>query len=97
MLPAYAGMLCFALVLFMTKGIGLPEWLLVFGILGFAVAWVSIFYAHYGALRCPGCRSNLAGLVLRRPGLRIDPRLRVCPYCELRLDDPPNPEDSAEQ
>jgi hypothetical protein len=96
MLPTFGGMLSFALALLMTKGLGLPEWLLVFGVLGFAVAWISIFYAHYGALRCPSCRSNLAGLVLRRPGLRIDPRLRVCPYCELQLDGPASHADSTE-
>jgi hypothetical protein len=44
---------------------------------------VSVFYLHAGALRCPRCRSNLAGLILSRPSWRIDPRLRVCPYCEL--------------
>lgn len=42
------------------------------------------------ALRCPWCRANLGRLLMHSGFLRIDPKLRYCPYCGADFDDEPD-------
>lgn len=38
------------------------------------------------AFRCPWCRANLGTLVMHRGFLRVDPKVRFCPFCGAALD-----------
>jgi hypothetical protein len=59
---------------------------------GFAVAFLASMGIHYVAMRCLRCGGNFGSLVMQRGGLRIDRRLRYCPYCGVGLDEEPPPE-----
>ena len=82
---AYLGTGIFALSIVTAKVLHLKEFLYV-GIAGFAVAFVTMFYAQYWGIRCPCCRGNLAFLALYGPGLSLDRRAKFCPYCGAAFD-----------
>ena len=77
---------CFAVFAFGGSAFHMPPWFIAPGVVGFGVAWLSTMYAHLWGLRCPKCRARLATLLLQRPGLRADPRIRSCPYCGIAFD-----------
>jgi hypothetical protein len=87
-LASWSGIACFGAGVIATNALHLRGWLIAPGLAGFALAFVSITYAHLVGLRCPRCGGNLAPLLLRKPGLRTDASVRVCPYCSVALDAP---------
>jgi hypothetical protein len=58
---------------------------------GFAVAFVASMGIQYLAMRCLRCGGNFGPLVMQWGGLRIDRRLRFCPYCSVSIDEEPPP------
>ena len=69
------------------SAIHLPMGVRVVGFIGFGVAWLSVMHAHIFSFRCPACRARLAPLLMTKVGIRIDPRIRCCPYCAVSLDE----------
>ena len=50
------------------------------------VAWLTMMGAFVVGFRCPSCRGRLTPLLMQRGGLRMDPRIRFCPYCGQPFD-----------
>jgi len=57
------------------------------GLLGLMAAALA---GQWFALRCPWCRTNLGKFLMQAGFLRIDPRVRYCPYCGADFDDDPD-------
>ena len=60
--------------------------LLVIGIIGFGVAFITLLYAYFG-IRCPKCEGRW-GYIAMYLGHRfaIHKKIRFWPYCEVELD-----------
>ena len=82
----YGGMAVFVAGIFIGAILGQAP-ILAVSLPGFAVAFVTMFVAYSGGLRCPRCRGNLGALVLQRGGFRVDNQVRLCPYCGYALDE----------
>jgi uncharacterized Zn-finger protein len=73
---------------FLLGFIGLGRLLPVLFLLGFAMIFISLVFAHSGSIRCPWCRANLSVVGLRgEEVLSFDARIQCCPYCGHRLDE----------
>lgn len=79
---AYTGMALFILAIVAVEAIGGPDWIWVPGLLGFAVAWLTMAGAYVVGIRCPYCRGRLT-VLLQNPW-RMG--FRFCPYCGQDLD-----------
>ncbi len=82
----YAGFGVGVLALVVPQALGSPP-LVALAIAGLAVASLTMIGAYLLGIRCPRCQARLTDLLWGRPGLRIDPRIRFCPYCGVELDD----------
>jgi hypothetical protein len=86
LVPVWIGCFFFICAIGVSTNAGNPvacAWLSIVGTLlvGLPIAGLYVF-----GLRCPYCRGRLTNLLLQRSVLRIDPRVRFCPYCGESLD-----------
>lgn len=86
MLLIYTGFSLFIGAIASHEVLGLRAWVWIPGLVGFGIAWLTTMGAYVVGFRCPGCRGKLTPLLMQRGGLRMDPRIRYCPYCALALD-----------
>jgi hypothetical protein len=86
MLLIYMGLALFIGAMVAHEALGMPVWVWVPGIIGFGVAWLTIMGAWVVGFRCPSCRGRLTPLLMQRGGLRMDRRIRFCPYCARPFD-----------
>ncbi len=77
----------FASSIFANKALGMPEWVWVPGIIGFAVSWLTMAISYSIGFKCPKCGGNLNGLLMYGGGLRMSPKIRCCPYCKVDFDE----------
>jgi hypothetical protein len=79
----YSGFAFFAIgMIFNDKSGSLP----VLPLIGFAVFFVSMFYAFWG-IRCPRCRGNLGYIVMYFSSpFSISKKIKYCPFCGIDLD-----------
>jgi hypothetical protein len=83
----FLGIALFVSAIFAHEALGVPDWVWVPGLIGFAVAWITMAGAYwFGFFQCPYCQGKLTGLVMHSGRLRLDPRIRFCPYCGQDLD-----------
>src|SRR5437867_5433156 len=82
----FVGFALFVAALVADKGLGMPEWVWVFGLAGFGVAWLTMMGAWIIGFRCPQCSGRLTPLLFYSGRFRLDPRIRFCPYCGKDLD-----------
>lgn len=54
---------------------------------GFAVFMACTLYLYW-AIRCPNCKTSWGTLLSPGGADCIDPRLQVCPFCRVDLDEP---------
>jgi hypothetical protein len=70
------------------RGMGLPDGVLLLGVVAFVLAIFVQFAGGHFLMRCPLCHTSLAFLILHGGRyFSIDPRFRFCPYCGGDLDD----------
>ncbi len=87
----YFGAGLFALSFAAWQGFGLPGDVMICGVVGFAIAWLTMAGAYVFGIRCPCCRNRLTHLVLADQGFhlnpfRLNPRIRFCPFCGADMD-----------
>jgi hypothetical protein len=63
------------------------EPILAISLPGFAIAAVAGIIAQFFVLRCRLCHGNLAPLIVRWSGWKVDTHVRCCPYCGASLDE----------
>lgn len=86
MLVVYFGAALFIGAIVADKALGMPQWVWVPGLIGFAFAWLTMAGAYVVGFRCPSCRKRLTPLLIHGTGLGLDSRVRYCPYCGEDLD-----------
>ena len=85
----YAGFALFVGGVIVPAALGPPpwgQWLMIVGLAGFGVAWLSGMGAYFVGFRCPDCRANLAQLFLYSGGFAGRYSVRFCPFCGCDLD-----------
>ncbi len=82
----YLGFALFGGAIFANKALAMPGWVWVPGLLGFAVAWLTMAGAYIVGFHCPTCGGRMTALLMQRGGFRMDPSVHFCPYCGQDLD-----------
>jgi hypothetical protein len=60
---------------------------LALGVPAFFVAFLTMFYAHFGGIKCPRCGGRLAQLIMQHGMFSVHQRLQFCPYCGTQFDE----------
>jgi hypothetical protein len=77
-----AGSVLFVVAIVADNALGI--WVWVPGLLGFAVAWLTMAGSYLIGIRCPRCGGSLTALLMQHPVTRME--FRFCPYCGQDLD-----------
>ncbi len=79
----YSGFAFFAIGLILSDKSGI---LPIFAFIGFAVFFVSMFYALWG-ICCPRCRGNFGYLAMYHGSpFAISKKIKYCPFCGVDVD-----------
>jgi hypothetical protein len=58
----------------------------IFPLIGFGVAFISIFYAFYG-IRCPKCNGLFGYITMNLGGpFAVSKKVKFCPFCGVNID-----------
>jgi hypothetical protein len=79
MLIVYSGMVVFILGSVLRAPLVIP-------LVGFAVGFVSMFYAQF-RIRCPRCNANLGSVIINTGGpFALSKKTKFCPSCGVDFD-----------
>ncbi len=61
--------------------------MVILGLVGFGIAFVTMFYSYMFGLPCPKCRTSWGLFAYHHGGFSISQRIRFCPFCGTNIDD----------